>query len=289
MPSVEELGWGRTPQGRIALDGEPIEPIKDIYDQTLADFAPAKGDTKTAPVPSAELPPATMAAPAELPQATATPAISRQYAIPNSAIGFIALVVLLLGIGLAVWRSNRLPPATAAAPTALPRSAMAAPTATSAPRLIDAYAAPGGDVIGPIDANTIRYRILARSGADWMQVDAGGTTGRVWFRRQDLPLDQVDLAELTAAPDLATPTAAPRPTDPPAPTSGPAPPCDPDTAPYRVERPVVGAGGWPLGQVSGVSCVSQAEAEANADQWEQQLRAGATATAASRPPAPDLP
>lgn len=90
----------------------------------------------------------------------------------------------------------------------------------------------------------------------------------------------------TAAP-TAIPTAAP--TDPPpAPVEKPvavpvaAPvPCTRDIAPYVVTRQVQ-AGTLPIGEVSGWSCTSAAEAEANASAQEQQVRASYQATVTTK-------
>lgn len=83
----------------------------------------------------------------------------------------------------------------------------------------------------------------------------------------------------TALPTVApVPTAEPPPPEPApvavpvsAPVAAPAP-CTRDIAPYVVTRQVL-AGTLPIGEVSGWSCTSAAEAEANAAAQEQQVRA----------------
>lgn len=112
----------------------------------------------------------------------------------------------------------------------------------------------------------------------------------VWARSvPDTPVPTRPVA--TAVPTLAptaAPTAAPTvlPTVAPAPTVEPPPPeaapvvvpvsapapCTRDIAPYVVTRQVL-QGTLPIGEVSGWSCTSAAEAEANADAQEQQVRA----------------
>lgn len=88
----------------------------------------------------------------------------------------------------------------------------------------------------------------------------------------------------TTAP-TALPTVAPAPTvEPPPPEIAPvvvpvvAPaPCTRDTAPYVVTRQVL-AGTLPIGEVSGWSCTSAAEAEANADAQAALVQANYAAT-----------
>jgi len=92
----------------------------------------------------------------------------------------------------------------------------------------------------------------------------------------------------TAAPTLA-PTATAVPTE--VPTEVPFPvveqpvaapvPCSADTAPYRVEKEVL-AGSVPIGAAMGFSCISAAEAEANADQHELEVRSSYAATTTTK-------
>ncbi len=128
-----------------------------------------------------------------------------------------------------------------------------------APRLagpVTAYAAPDGATIGPIEAGRA-YRVIARSGAGWAQIDAAGS-GVVWVRA-DASLD------LASAPDLATPVppptsappmrqiiyieATPEPTDPPQPTDPPPPAptagCPPNCHKAEASGPPAASGGHP--------------------------------------------
>lgn len=93
---------------------------------------------------------------------------------------------------------------TPAAPPAAPTATLPPAARLSAPAT--AYGAPDGAIIGPIEAGR-PYRVLARSGGGWAQIDAVGS-GVVWVRA-DATLD------LASAPDLATPI--PPPTSPPPP------------------------------------------------------------------------
>ncbi len=141
-------------------------------------------------------------------------------------------------------------PPPAAAPTDVPLPI--------APRLagpVTAYAAPDGATIGPIEAGRA-YRVLARSGAGWAQIDAAGS-GVVWVRA-DASLD------LASAPDLATPIppptsaplrqiiyieSTPEPNDPPQPTDPPPPiptaGCPPNCHRTEASGPPAASGGHP--------------------------------------------
>lgn len=89
--------------------------------------------------------------------------------------------------------------------SAPPQSTATLPPAARLQAPATAYSAPDGTIIGPIEAGR-EYRVLARSGAGWAQIDAAGS-GAVWVRA-DSSLD------VASAPDLATPV--------PPPTSAPA-------------------------------------------------------------------
>jgi hypothetical protein len=66
-----------------------------------------------------------------------------------------------------------------------------------------AYDAPGGNAIGAIEQGRA-YSVVARSGADWLQLDVDGS-GLVWVKSGELNPDQANV------PDLATPIPQPQP------------------------------------------------------------------------------
>jgi hypothetical protein len=89
----------------------------------------------------------------------------------------------------------------------------------------------------------------------------------------------------TATPVIPTPApvqpvAVPAPAPAAAPVAAPVP-CTQDTAPYVVSRRVMD-GTLPIGEVVGFSCVSAAEAEANADEHEAEVRNSYAATREAR-------
>ena len=59
-------------------------------------------------------------------------------------------------------------------------------------------------------------------------------------------------------------------------------PCDAATALFHVRSPVIGPKGEPYGSVDGISCVSLAEAEHNAQVLARQVLDNVTATALSQ-------
>lgn len=136
--------------------------------------------------------------------------------------GIFALAVCLFL--LYAWQSGArvrpamLPPAVISTPTVyLPQVAVGtAPTATPV-TMLDAYAAPNGVLLGPIEESR-SMRPVARYGDGWVQMDVQGS-GLVWLRAGDV---QADLAALR---DLTPPTPAPYrapivvPTSPPAPSN----------------------------------------------------------------------
>jgi hypothetical protein len=71
-----------------------------------------------------------------------------------------------------------------------------------------AYASPGGIVLGAIEAGR-PYRLLARYGADWLQIDADGS-GQVWVKAPTL-LGLPDVADIqpTATPEVIVISAPP--------------------------------------------------------------------------------
>lgn len=132
----------------------------------------------------------------------ATPA--RQY-VP---FGIGALVIILLMIGMASYQLSRegaRPLQLTSVPTeAAPSVALAAPTLapTAVPDVttINAYAAPEGQLLGPIETDRM-ITPIAHYGGGWIQADVEGS-GVVWLRKGDLP----DVA--LTGPDLAPHTAA---------------------------------------------------------------------------------
>jgi hypothetical protein len=104
-------------------------------------------------------------------------------------------------------------------------------------RAVVAFDAPDGQVLGAIEGGR-RYRVLARSGLSWAQLDVDGS-GAVWVRLAELDA-------LAGALDLATPvptpppqvryiTSLPAPAPPPAADAAPAvdaaPAADPEQPP----------------------------------------------------------
>lgn len=155
--------------------------------------------------------PASVISPAQQPSARSVP--------PRVLIAAL-ICGLLLTIALIVLISRIVPdaprPAPAATVAAPPSPAVTpAPTAAAAlPRSVVAFAAPNGDVLGPIDAGRA-YSFTGRYGDGWVQIDAGGASGRVWVRRADLAIDASDEQAIERTPDLAPPpTPMPRTEDP---------------------------------------------------------------------------
>jgi hypothetical protein len=156
--------------------------------------------------------------------------------------------------------------------------------------MIDAYAAPGGALLGQFDPASERWTFVGRHDGGWVQI--ARDTGPVWVRLADLALDNDDLAAIAATPDLT-----PRQPVAPAPMTGrgngpdvpaaPAPdlpaaeqPCSEATAPYTVYRTITAAG-RAVGNVVAYSCVSYADAEAQANEQEAAIRHVVGATAAN--------
>ena len=195
-------------------------------------------------------------------------------------VGGVLLMVTLIAALNAFWPA----PAPRARPTAVSTvpAPTAAPTLAPTPPQQDAYAAPGGALLGTIpETATLAYQHSGQP--DWAGVEWQGTI--VWVQT-----DQ-DVAGL---PDLAPPpTRAPRP--PSAPASAPAsapvvvpanlppapaePPCDPQINPRYTSPLLVD----PIGSVVGASCESQAEADANAVKLAEAMRATADAAERSTP------
>ena len=203
----------------------------------------------------------------------------------------MACAVIMLVIFVAFEVTRPAPSATTRSVSTAPPlpQPTAAPTLTPTPPQQDAYAAPNGALLGTIPQTvTLVYQHSRYPG--WGGVEWEG--GIVWIQTT---------ADVATLPDLAPPTLRPAPQLPSAPASAPqaapavapdAPPapaepgCDPQvnpryTSPLRVD---------PIGSVTGVSCVSQGDADANAVLLAEQLRASvATADAADDVPPPAGP
>jgi hypothetical protein len=111
----------------------------------------------------------------------------------------------------------------------------------------------------------------AHYGDERIQAQVAGS-GLIWLRAGDLP----NVAMV--GPDLAPP--APRPVPASVPTAAPAP-CRREHAAYVVTRQMQ-AGTLPIGEVTGWSCASAAEAEAAAATQEQQMHASYAATTTTK-------
>jgi hypothetical protein len=74
------------------------------------------------------------------------------------------------------------------------------PTPDRAVPQIDAYAAPGGALLGQFDPASERWTFVGRHDGGWVQL--ARDSGPVWVRQAALRLDNDDLAAIAAAPDL---------------------------------------------------------------------------------------
>lgn len=180
------------------------------------------------------------------------------------ALAFVALI-------------NRAAPVGVIAPTIAPATGTTTPqqAPASVPRLphaVVAYVAPDSGVIGAIEPGRV-YTATAVYGGEWVQIDVE-RSGSVWVRAGDVPgIGRGMLPDLAPVPTVTSvaPVVVPAQVVPAQPVV-----CDPATAPYRVTRVYV------YGSVTGVSCTSEAEAQANADSLAADLAAVATATAGAR-------
>src|SRR5262249_42783996 len=181
----------RGPDGKIVIGQSPLDAL---YADTRSALSGAAVKEEAAP-----------------PSHPAVPAIPRQVQIALAGgAGLLLVFVLSFLIGAL---SSSVPAAAPAPPApsvvASPQASAAAP----APAQIVAFAAPGGDVLGPV-ATGNAYHFVGRYGDAWLQSDVPGS-GRIWVRRAGLRLDQDDLAATAKVPDLAPP---PTPVPPPPPT-----------------------------------------------------------------------
>jgi hypothetical protein len=140
-----------------------------------------------------------------------------------------------------------------------------APTVAPSPTIAtqDGYASPEGARLGTVPLT---------SSVSFQHSDYPGWGGIAWENGTIIWVE-TDRQGLVSLPDLAPPpTRAPAPGVE-APVVAPAPieACDPQVNPrYTAPRDVV-----PIGSVVGVSCTSQAEAEANGDMLAAEMRAAA--------------
>lgn len=175
-------------------------------------------------------------------------------------IAGVLIAALLIGVTMRLSSTpiaGRQPPATAPGPVDQGAPALVAhPAPTEAAgATIDAYAAPDGVLLGPIDA---RAPIVYRYGAtSWGGVVWQGKV--VWIRADHTPPKSY--------PDLAPPTPAPTPiivrvevpVD---------PPCDVAVNPRYTATIDVGV----AGVASGRSCASQADAQSDAERQAAEIR-----------------
>ena len=218
----------RGPDGKIIV--EPTRPA------TLTELLPAMPDTPAAV------------------STTAQPT-RRDLIMWGIALGLVCLVAgtLLARLGSPAPATAVQSPTLASVPTSAPTVAPTA--AVLLDRAIVAYAAPGGDILGAVDAGRA-YTAIGRYGTSWAQLDIG-ERAPVWVRLGDLP-------GLTVAglPDLAPkPTAIPAPVIVPVVPAG-VPPvaCTETSATYRATQRVE-KNGILVGEVAAWSCVSQADAD----------------------------
>lgn len=220
------------------------------------------GFIRLSPPPAAPAPESAPAQP-HVPTQSRPPAAAKRTIAPAqrkilAACGGALLAVLLIALTVYATPSRPIttggapPLATAAAafvpaPTLLP-----APTAAPA-RMLGAYAAPDGILLGTIEETRL-ITPIAHYDTDWIQADVSGS-GRVWLRASDLPgvaLTGPDLAPHAAPLDERPPAAPPVVWSPPAPVVGVAPieaaPTLPPTVLAAVEVVTNGqkldAGGW---------------------------------------------
>lgn len=240
--------------------------MRDMLDQTLKDF-----DVTAPPL---------LGAPAATPtDTTKPPMIGRT----ERAVA-IAAVVFGLVAAMAFNRLNAAAPATMPQLTAAPAALLPTPIPHSpSPEaaMLPAFAAPNGARLGEIEA-TRDITPTAHYGDEWIQADVQGS-GRIWLRASDWP------ALAIVGPDLAprpTPTARPYVSPTPEP-----PRCETEAdIKFVAERDVI-IDGLPRGHAVGRSCLSQVDADAQADAQEQAVieRYHAHPTATTVPASTPMP
>src|SRR5262245_32694319 len=179
----------RGPDGKIIVGGGPLDALYQDTRQALG------GAMAT-----------------EAPPAPARPVIrpvlsGRAQLVLAGGAGLLLVFALSYLIGARA--PSTVPGTTTPAPAPSAVATPPAPTVAPLPPSIVAFAAPGGDVLGPIDARQA-YHFVGRYGDGWLQANVPGS-GRVWVRRADLQLDRDNLAAIAALPDLTPPTPLPPP------------------------------------------------------------------------------
>jgi hypothetical protein len=250
------------------------QPINDEMDmRALMNDTMTKLGVKTTPL--------TVPAPAAtLGDTPPKPPLTRQEQLLGAGLGIVLLIIASI-----LWSRWQ-----ATAPTAPPvplQTAVSTFQPTSAPT---AAPAPAAALVGyfdyrdpasvaPISASQI-MRVVGQASDNWRLVDVG--SARVWIPTEQVP---TGIPAADPLPDL-TPRRpvpiAPAPVVQPvsAPVASPAP-CTQAIAPYVVHRQVQ-AGTLPIGEVTGWSCTSAAEAEASAATQEQQVHASYQATTTTK-------
>lgn len=243
-----------TEADRAAWRAGKLEPQTD-FAATLQETMAAVGAT---PAP----------APAEQPVEIKPKLPVATYRQLFGALAFVAVALLIAWVAFRPDAAPAVPPtaAPAGASLALPTEA---PAATEATATMLAYAAPEGAQLGPIDASaTIEYQHSEYP--QWGGVRWQGAI--VWVKTHAI-------GQLLGLPDLARPTPKPTPV-----YVYVEPACDVATNPrYVAQIDVSDARGVPLGQASGASCDSQAEAQARAEAHAAEMREHAP------PPCPTWP
>ena len=94
-------------------------------------------------------------------------------------------------------------PSTVPTPSIPTATLVSRSTETRLSAAVVAYAAPNGNVLGPIEADRA-YTIIARYGNDWLQADVAGS-GQVWLRSAELGTVTIaaDLSDLQPPPTAA--------------------------------------------------------------------------------------
>jgi hypothetical protein len=187
-----------------------------------------------------------------------------------AGVALIACFILIYA-----WTTPSAPTAPPVARPAAQPTVHATAAATAAPAPTPLALVAYFDYADPETATAIEApqieRVVGQAGG-WRLVQVGAA--RVWLLAEQLPAGVPADSPLT---DLA-----PRPTARPAvvPASPPAA-CTQDTAPYVVSRRVL-LGTLPIGEATGFSCSSAAEAEAAAAQHEAEVRANYAKTSEAR-------
>lgn len=202
--------------------------------------------------------------PIEQPAPAVTP---RPRLSPVQTIGMVAVpIIIAAALLIAVFVITQQRPTPTPRPTArpdLPTATIPSPRPTPSAILSKAivvYAAPEGQLLGAVDS-TRAYTPTARYGeSDWLQVEVAGS-GKVWVHRAD-----VQAEPLASLPDLAPPPTATMVPAPPAPVIVYAPPSPTDVPcpPFVGHARSIHGETW--------SCVSQADAEAQLAQIDQEAK-----------------